>query len=122
MKVVYVRIIHHTGADNEVTTQVHNLRRALAPQGIHIQPTDVKIDEWPPKSEVEMADLLQLHQDRAKLQADFSDMCRHALEMSDDMVKHIGSKTKEEAIRKQAEDHVKKLNKLVQAHIKKYPD
>lgn len=75
-----------------------------------------------PTSPQEQADLDQLHRDQATEHASFSSLVIHYLRMEESMLKHCGSKTKEEAIFKSVQAHQKKLEKLVQAHIKKYPD
>lgn len=75
-----------------------------------------------PISAQEQKDLDQLHRDQATEQARFSSLVIHYLRMEPEMLRHHGSKTREEAIFKSTEAHKKTLEKLVQAHIKKYPD
>jgi hypothetical protein len=70
----------------------------------------------------EAADLKLLHEAQDKAKFDFSDFCRHMLDMDEKMLKHTGHKSIEAGLLYATKDHVKKLNSLVKAHIKKYPD
>lgn len=73
-------------------------------------------------SRQEQDDLIKLHADRLKLQANFSDSIRMYLELDETGLKHSGHKTNEGAVFWAAKNHIKEMNKLVQNHIKKYPD
>jgi hypothetical protein len=70
----------------------------------------------------EAADLKLPHKAQDEAKFNFSDFCRHILDMDETMLKHSGHKSVEAGLLYATKDHVKKLNNLVKAHIKKYPD
>lgn len=70
----------------------------------------------------EQKDLVLLHEAQKKEYETFSSLVIHYLRMEPDQLRHCGSKTKKRAIFKSAEAHKKLLERLVKAHIKKYPD
>jgi hypothetical protein len=70
----------------------------------------------------EQKDLDALHKEQTNLREHFSSYVRHILDMGPEELKHSGHKTVEEALVYAAKSHIKDLDKLVKAHIKKWPD
>jgi hypothetical protein len=67
-------------------------------------------------------DLDFLHDRQTSERENFSMHVRHILEMGSEELKHSGHKTTEQALIYAARSHIKKLNELVQAYLKKWPD
>ena len=70
----------------------------------------------------EQLDLTILHAAQADEYWNFSDRCRHFLHMNETLLKHSGHKSLEAALVYSAHSHVKALDRLVAAHMKKWPD
>lgn len=73
-------------------------------------------------NEQEKKDLEILKAEIQKEKLSCYDYCVSILRWPDDQLKHTGHKSKEAAVLWSVQNSQKKIEKLTQAHIRKYPD